>query len=58
MLLVQVEALKEQGNMLLQQLRYEEAETAYKEALQLDGDNVKVLLLPVRLLGYFAINEL
>eukprot|EP00775_Hariotina_reticulata_P001727 gene1727-2070_t len=37
----EVEALKDRGNQLLQQQRYEEAEAAYKEALQLDGDNVK-----------------
>lgn len=40
----EVEALKEKGNALMRQGQLEEAEAAYREALQLDGDNVKVLL--------------
>lgn len=40
----QVEALKDQGNQCLAAGQYDDAEAAYIEALQLDGDNVKVLL--------------
>jgi tetratricopeptide (TPR) repeat protein len=39
-----VEALKEQGNAHLKAGQLQEAESAYMEALQLDGDNAKVLL--------------
>jgi tetratricopeptide (TPR) repeat protein len=39
-----VEALKEQGNAHLKAGQLREAESAYMEALQLDGDNAKVLL--------------
>jgi thioredoxin-like negative regulator of GroEL len=39
-----VEALKEQGNVYLKAGQLQEAESAYMEALQLDGDNAKVLL--------------
>ena len=39
-----VEHLKSQGNAALAAGDYDAAETAYMEALQIDGDNVKVLL--------------